>query len=122
MRGSAWSFIALLYFVGVSVINKSERDLISKYLYFAEERFIEAVKLTEYRYTRRELDSIDLLEEIIAKERLQAFQDIKFDIVRLLKLDKSVAELNQHIKLYNEDNESSDLEKAKYSELMKMIK
>ena len=58
-----------------------------QYFYCAEERLEEAVKDCSYRYVRRELDSLDLLEEIIAKERLQCFKDIRADIQQILKFN-----------------------------------
>lgn len=86
-------------------MNKSERDLISKYLYFAEERLIGAVRDCSYRYVRRDLDSIDLLEEILARNKLECFREFAYDVTKLLNLDKSTAELTQHLKLNSDDEE-----------------
>lgn len=57
------------------------------YLYNMEERLENAVKDCSYRYVRRDLDSLDLLEEIIAKERLNCFRDISSDILHILHLN-----------------------------------
>ena len=58
-----------------------------QYFYNAESRLEDAVKDCNYRYVRRDLDSVDLLEEIIAKERLQCFRDIRADIQQILKFN-----------------------------------
>lgn len=50
-------------------------------------RLDEAVKDCNYRYVRRELDSIDLLEEIIAIENKKLFEQITGDILHILHLD-----------------------------------
>lgn len=68
-------------------MRKREAISLVQYLYCAEERLENAVKDCSYRYVRRELDSLDLLEEIIAKERLNCFRDISADILHLLKLN-----------------------------------
>lgn len=67
-------------------MRKHEAVTIVKYLYHMEERLEDAVKDCSYRYVRRDLDSIDLLEEIIAKERLNAFKEFSYDILTILKL------------------------------------
>lgn len=89
-------------------MNKSERDMLSKYLYYAEERLEGAVRDCSYRYVRRELDSIDLLEEILAKNKLECFRQFAYDVTRLLKLDKSSAELTQHLKLNADEAPEED--------------
>lgn len=68
-------------------MKKKENISLMQYFYCAEERLEEAVKDCSYRYVRRELDSLDLLEEIIAKERLQCFKDIRADIQQILKFN-----------------------------------
>ena len=67
---------------------KKESISIAQYLYNMEERLENAVKDCSYRYIRRDLDSVELLEEIIAKERLQAFREFSFDIRRILKINE----------------------------------
>lgn len=68
-------------------MRKSEIISLVQYLYCAEERLENAVKDCSYRYVRRDLDSLDLLEEIIAKERLNCFRDISADILHILHLN-----------------------------------
>lgn len=67
-------------------MNQSEKDKLSAYFYMCEDRLTQAYKDCNYRYVRRDLDSIDLLEEIIALERLNAFVDFKTDVMQLLNL------------------------------------
>lgn len=45
-----------------------------------------------YRFVRRDLDCIDLLEEILAKENLRQFKAISADILRILKLNDDIEE------------------------------
>lgn len=68
-------------------MKKQEIINLVQYLYHAEERLENAVKDCSYRYVRRDLDSLDLLEEIIAKERLNCFRDISADILHILHLN-----------------------------------
>lgn len=68
-------------------MRKQEIINLVQYLYNAEERLENAVKDCSYRYVRRDLDSLDLLEEIIAKERLNCFRDISADILYILHLN-----------------------------------
>lgn len=68
-------------------MRKQESINLIQYLYCAEERLQNAVKDCSYRYVRRDLDSLDLLEEIIAKERLNCFRDISADILHILHLN-----------------------------------
>lgn len=67
-------------------MKKQEAINIVKWIYFTEERLEQAVKDTEYRFVRRDLDSVDLLEEIIAKENLKFFREIQFDLLRIIGL------------------------------------
>lgn len=69
-------------------MRKGEAISVVQYLVFAEQRLENAVSDCSYRYVRRNLDSLDLLEEIIAKERLNAFRDFSADILRILKLNE----------------------------------
>lgn len=68
-------------------MRKQEAISLVKYLYFMQCRLDEAVKDCNYRYVRRELDSIDLLEEIIAIENKKLFEQITGDILHILHLD-----------------------------------
>lgn len=68
-------------------MRKQEIISLVGYLYNMEERLENAVKDCSYRYVRRDLDSLDLLEEIIAKERLNCFRDISADILHILHLN-----------------------------------
>lgn len=67
-------------------MTTKEKDKLLAYLYIVEDRLEAAYKDCNYRYVRRELDSVDLLEEIIALERLNAFKDFKADVLKLLNL------------------------------------
>ena len=66
---------------------------IVKYLYFLESRLSADVDDCSLKYLRRELDSVDLLEEIIAKERLRFFYELEADLIKILNLSSDV-ELN----------------------------
>lgn len=68
-------------------MRKHEAIGIVKYLYFMQCRLDDAVKDCNYRYVRRDLDSIDLLEEIIAIENKKFFEQITGDILHILHLD-----------------------------------
>ena len=67
-------------------MRKKERINIVEYLYHMEARLEEAVRDCAYRYIRREIDEVELLEEMIAKIRLKAFQEFSNDILRILEL------------------------------------
>lgn len=67
-------------------MTTKEKDKLLAYLYICEDRLEAAYKDCNYRYVRRDLDSVDLLEEIIALERLNAFKDFKADVLKLLNL------------------------------------
>ena len=71
-------------------MKKQEAVNIVKYLYFLEARLSSDVDDTVLRYLRRELDSVDLLEEIIAKERLKLFYEIEADLIKILQLTNDV--------------------------------
>lgn len=68
-------------------MRKQEAIGIVKYLYFMQSRLDEAVRDCNYRYVRRDLDSIDLLEEIIALENKKLFEQVTQDILHILNLD-----------------------------------
>ena len=67
-------------------MKKRETIDLVKYLYFMEDRLLKAVDDCSYRYVRRELDSVDLLEEIIAKERLSFFYEMESSIIKILHM------------------------------------
>ena len=67
-------------------MRKKEAISIVEYFYQKEARLEEAVRDCAYRYIRRDLDSVELLEEIIAKEHLNAFREISADVLRILDL------------------------------------
>lgn len=67
-------------------MRKKEVINLVQYLYCAEERLEQDVQNCSYRYIRRKLDSIDLLEEIIARERLNCFREVSADILHILEL------------------------------------
>ena len=69
-------------------MRKHEHISLMQYFYNMQIRLENAVKDCSYRYIRRDLDSIDLLEEIIAKERLNAFNDFMHDVLTILKLNE----------------------------------
>ena len=73
-------------------MKKRETIDLVKYLYFMEARLLNAVQDCSYRYVRRELDSLDLLEEIIAKERLAFFYEMENTIIRILRLREEEGE------------------------------
>ena len=73
-------------------MKKRETIDLVKYLYFMEARLSNAVQDCSYRYVRRELDSLDLLEEIIAKERLAFFYEMENTIIRILRLREEEGE------------------------------
>lgn len=79
--------LKLIYYWGKIALNKKEIISLQQYLYCAEERLEEVLKDCNYRYVRRELDSLDLLEEIIARERLNCFKDVSADIRHILQLN-----------------------------------
>lgn len=71
-------------------MRKREVINLVQYLYHTEERLENAVKDCSYRFVRRDLDCIDLLEEILAKENLRQFKAISADILRILKLNGDI--------------------------------
>ncbi len=70
-------------------MKKRETIDLVKYLYFMEDRLLKAVNDCNYRYVRREFDSVDLLEEIIAKERLKFFYEMENTIIKILHLSSN---------------------------------
>lgn len=68
-------------------MTKNEKISLVKYLYFMQSRLDQAVIDCSYRYIRRDLDSVDLLEEIIAKENKKLFEQVTDDILRILSID-----------------------------------
>lgn len=71
-------------------MRKGEAISIVQYFYYMEQRLENAVRDCSYRFVRRDLDSVDLLEEIIAKERLNAFREFSADVLRILKLNEEI--------------------------------
>lgn len=67
-------------------MTQKEIDLLAKYFYFAEERLIDDERNMRDRTFRRDLDSIDLLEHIIAVERLRCFREFVMDVRHLLRM------------------------------------
>ncbi len=68
-------------------MRKQEKISIVQYLYNMEERLTSALTDCNYRFVRRDLDSVDLLENIIALENLKLFHQITGDIIRILSLN-----------------------------------
>lgn len=67
-------------------MKKKEAISLLQWMYVTEERLTNVVSATEYRFIRRELDEVDLLEEIIAKSNLKFFQAMERDILRIIGL------------------------------------
>lgn len=67
-------------------MRKKEAISLVEYFYHKEARLEEAVRDCALRYIRREVDSVDLLEEIIAKEHLNAFREISSEVLRILDM------------------------------------
>lgn len=67
-------------------MRKKEALSVVEYFYHMQARLEAAIADCSYRYVRRELDSVDLLEEIIAKERLKMFNEVMFDVLKILEL------------------------------------
>lgn len=72
-------------------MRKNEVLSLVGYLYNVEERLERAVSDCSFRFIRRELDSVDLLEEIIAKEQLNFFQEVSSDIIEILRLNEQAS-------------------------------
>ncbi len=66
-------------------MRKNEGISLISYLYHTESRLNSVIESTEYRFVRRELDEVDLLEEIIAKSNYKFFLQIEHDILKILK-------------------------------------
>lgn len=63
-------------------------DNLLKYLYFKENKLHNDVVQASDRAFRINLDSVQLLEEIIAKERLALFHEIESDIIKVIGLNR----------------------------------
>ena len=59
--------------------------MLCKYFYEQSVRLDNAVKDCNYRYVRRDLDEVDLLEEIIAISNQKFFNQVVADICNILK-------------------------------------
>lgn len=66
-------------------MTNKEKEKLYEYFYVAEIRLEENVDIWDMRATRRRLDSVDHLEEILAKEQLKTFRAVRDDILNLLK-------------------------------------
>lgn len=67
-------------------MRRKEALSIVEYFYQMQARLESAVTDCLYRYIRRDLDSVELLEEIIAKERLTMFNEVMRDVLNILQL------------------------------------
>lgn len=67
-------------------MKRREAISIVEYFYCMQTRLENAISDCSYRYIRRNLDSVELLEEIIAKERLIMFNEVMQDVLNILKL------------------------------------
>lgn len=67
------------------LMTNKEKEKLYEYFYVAEIRLEENVDIWDMRATRRRLDSVDHLEEILAKEQLKTFRAVRDDILNLLK-------------------------------------
>lgn len=67
-------------------MRKKEALSIVEYFYHMQARLENAVTDCAYRYIRRDVDSVELLEEIIAKERLTMFNEVMRDVLNILQL------------------------------------
>ena len=75
-------------------MKKRETISLIQYLFFHQSKLEQAVRDCHIRFTRRDLDSVDLLEEIIAKERLNEFNQVTEDILNILNLTDNEFSLN----------------------------
>ncbi len=66
-------------------MTEKEKEKLYEYFYIAEIRLEENVDIWDMRATRRRLDCVDHLEEILAKEQLKTFRAVRDDILSLLK-------------------------------------
>lgn len=67
-------------------MRKQEKINLIRYLLQVDNRLESTLNDCEMRFVRRELDSVDLLEEIIAKENLKLFRAITNDILHIFNL------------------------------------
>lgn len=67
-------------------MTQKEKELLTEYLYNMDMRLDSAISDCSYRFVRRDLDELDLLEEILAHNTYKAFKQFSSDIVRILKL------------------------------------
>lgn len=67
-------------------MRKQEKINLIRYLLQVDNRLENTLNDCEMRFIRRELDSVELLEEIIAKENLKLFRAITNDIIHILNL------------------------------------
>lgn len=67
-------------------MRKKEAINLIKWMYFTECRLESVLNNTEYRFVRRELDEVDLLEEIIAKSNYKFFLQMEREILKIIGL------------------------------------
>lgn len=68
-------------------MTQAEKELLSEYFYNMDMRLDAAISDCSYRFVRRDLDELDLLEEILAHNTYKAFCQFANDVTSLLKLD-----------------------------------
>lgn len=67
-------------------MTQKEKELLTEYLYNMDMRLDSAISDCSYRFVRRDLDELDLLEEILAHNTYKAFKQFAGDIIRILNL------------------------------------
>ena len=71
---------------GCKLMRRREAISIVEYFYCMQQRLENTVNNCSYRCIRRDLDRVELLEEIIAKEHLKLFNIVMQDVLNILKL------------------------------------
>lgn len=67
-------------------MRENERNLLYQYYFAKEMRLKDDIVTYENRYRIRDCDEVDHLESIISIVRKKMFDEIMFDIFRLLKI------------------------------------
>lgn len=67
-------------------MRENERNLLYQYYFAKEMRLKDDIVTYENRYRIRDCDEVDHLESIISIVRKKMFDEIMFDIFRLLKM------------------------------------
>ena len=70
-------------------MRKKEALSLVEYFYTKQIRLENDVTDCALKYIRREMDSVDLLEEIIAKERLRMFDEVMREVLHILELSET---------------------------------